>query len=269
MKTKHILAIMLSFCIGFTAGTAYIYPYKGGNDMATITPIAAGQTGATIITTINTNFTNVNGEVVANTSALGDKQNTITGAASTITGTNLTINRALISNASGKVAISTATSTELGYLSGVTSAIQTQINTKQNIAYGGAYRTNTTLVAVVGSDTNFAKIALSATPTILSGVTYVADGQLRVASTGVYRVSGNLSFGGADEITVCIFVNSTAREEGRVHAIKSSITNNPVSIETIISLSANDVIALGVTNRTASTPNVAVSCYSLMVQRLN
>lgn len=54
----------------------------------------------------------------------------ITGAATTIVSNNLTTDRALISNASGKVAVSTATSTELGYLSGVTSAIQTQLNSK-------------------------------------------------------------------------------------------------------------------------------------------
>ncbi|MBR2678565.1 MAG: hypothetical protein IKE63_04030 [Bacilli bacterium] len=58
------------------------------------------------------------------------KQATITGAATTITGNNLTANRALVSNASGKVAVSAVTSVELGYLSGVTSAVQTQLNAK-------------------------------------------------------------------------------------------------------------------------------------------
>jgi hypothetical protein len=57
------------------------------------------------------------------------KQNTITGAASTITSSNLTANRALLSNGSGKVAASAnVTSTELGYLDGVTSNIQSQFN---------------------------------------------------------------------------------------------------------------------------------------------
>lgn len=56
------------------------------------------------------------------------KQDKITGAATTITASNLTVNRALISNSSGKVAVSAITSTELGYLDGVTSSIQTQIN---------------------------------------------------------------------------------------------------------------------------------------------
>lgn len=59
------------------------------------------------------------------------KQDKITGAATTITDDNLTVNRALISNSSGKVAVSTITSTELGYLDGVTSNVQIQLNGKQ------------------------------------------------------------------------------------------------------------------------------------------
>lgn len=67
----------------------------------------------------------------AQTRALVDaKQDIITGAATTITEDNLTANRAIISNASGKVAASNVTSTELGYLSGVTSGVQTQLNNK-------------------------------------------------------------------------------------------------------------------------------------------
>lgn len=61
---------------------------------------------------------------------LDAKQATITGAATTIDDTDLTASRALVSNSSGKVAVSAVTSTELGYLDGVTSAIQTQLGTK-------------------------------------------------------------------------------------------------------------------------------------------
>ena len=59
---------------------------------------------------------------------LDEKQATISGGASTITSSNLTTNRALISNGSGKVAVSAVTSTELGYLDGVTSNIQDQLD---------------------------------------------------------------------------------------------------------------------------------------------
>ena len=58
------------------------------------------------------------------------KQDKVSGGASTILSSNLTASRALVSNASGKVAVSPVTSTELGYLDGVTSNIQTQLNGK-------------------------------------------------------------------------------------------------------------------------------------------
>lgn len=62
--------------------------------------------------------------------SINGKQATITGGASTITSANLTSSRALVSNGSGKVAVANVTSTELGYLDGVTSAVQTQINNR-------------------------------------------------------------------------------------------------------------------------------------------
>lgn len=68
------------------------------------------------------------------TDALNEKQDTITGAATSIVSDDLTINKALISNAEGKVAASTVSSTELGYLAGVTSKIQTQLDAKLNEA---------------------------------------------------------------------------------------------------------------------------------------
>ena len=58
------------------------------------------------------------------------KQATITGAATTITSSNLTEERVLISNDTGKVAVSDVTTTELNYLDGVTSNVQTQLNGK-------------------------------------------------------------------------------------------------------------------------------------------
>ena len=53
---------------------------------------------------------------------------TFNGAVSTIKDSNLTASRALISNSSGKVEVSAVTSTELEYLDGVTSSVQTQLN---------------------------------------------------------------------------------------------------------------------------------------------
>ena len=87
---------------------------------------------------------------------LNGKQATITGGASTITSTDLTASRALVSNSSGKVAVSAVTATELGYLDGVTSAIQTQLNAKvptSRTVNGKALSANITLSASdVGAD---------------------------------------------------------------------------------------------------------------------
>lgn len=57
-------------------------------------------------------------------------QPSITGAATTVTSSDLTASRAVISNSSGKIAVSDTTDTELSYVHGVTSAIQTQLNNK-------------------------------------------------------------------------------------------------------------------------------------------
>jgi hypothetical protein len=58
-------------------------------------------------------------------------QAAMTGAASTITTSNLTVSRALASDSSGKVVATAVTGTELGYLSGATSNIQSQLANRQ------------------------------------------------------------------------------------------------------------------------------------------
>ena len=77
----------------------------------------------TDVGTLKTNVGNIQ-------TALTSKQDKVVGGASTITEDNLTASRALVSNSSGKVAVSNVTSTELGYLDGVTSNVQTQLDKK-------------------------------------------------------------------------------------------------------------------------------------------
>lgn len=79
-----------------------------------------------------------------------EKEPNIVGGASTITSADLTINRALISSGTGKVIVSAVTNTELGFVGGVTSAIQTQINGKnrENMTQGGFCEVYSTLPTV-------------------------------------------------------------------------------------------------------------------------
>lgn len=88
------------------------------------------QTGSQVNSSISTHNSSTSAHNDIRTELSG-KQATITGGATTITTSNLTASRALVSNASGKVAVSEVTSTELGYLDGVTSNVQTQLNNKQ------------------------------------------------------------------------------------------------------------------------------------------
>ena len=84
--------------------------------------------------------------------ALTSKQDVIVGAASTITENNLATDRALVSNSSGKVAVSNVTSTELGYLDGVTSNVQTQLNKKLEKAPVTSVNSKTGAVQLNASD---------------------------------------------------------------------------------------------------------------------
>ena len=70
-----------------------------------------------------------NSQKAANTSFV---KSCLSGAVSTIATANLDGSKAVVSNSSGKIVASSVTSTELGYLSGVTSSVQTQINAKFN-----------------------------------------------------------------------------------------------------------------------------------------
>ena len=135
-------------------------------------------------TTTATELNFVSGVTSAIQTQLDAKQATITGAATTITTADLTIDRAVISNGSGKIAVSATTAAELGFVSGVTSAIQTQLNGKQATITGAATTiTSADLTAsrAVVSDGS-GKVAVSPTTSaeigFVSGVTSAIQTQL-------------------------------------------------------------------------------------------
>ena len=121
---------------------------------STAVPTIAVDSKGRITSASNTNITfpvtTVNGfagTVVLTTSDVAEGTNqyfttaraqaAITGGASSVVTANLTASRALVSDGSGKIAASaTTTTTEIGYLAGVTSAIQTQLNGKLNLTGG-------------------------------------------------------------------------------------------------------------------------------------
>ena len=85
----------------------------------------------------DTEFDYLDGVTSAIQTQINSKQATITGAATTIDDTDLTASRALISNSSGKVAVSAVTATELAILDGVT-ATTAELNIMDGVTVNAA-----------------------------------------------------------------------------------------------------------------------------------
>lgn len=208
-------------------------------DISTILP--------TVDQTYNASSTNAqSGTAVA--SAISTKQATITGAATTITSSNLTANRALISNGSGKVAVSTTTSTELGYVNGVTSAIQTQFNTITNKIPSAATSSNQLAdKAFVNSSINAvaayyvtadATGNAFATKAALDTGPYYHDGTARTPTENDYAIVSadethdnactRYSYTGS-QWSFQYIVNDTPFTQAQINAINSGITSTLVS----------------------------------------
>lgn len=132
-------------------------------DKTKLDGIANGANKTVVDTALNSTSTNPVQNKVIN-SALSGKQATITGGASTIASDNLTANRALISNGSGKVAVSTVTNTELGYLSGVTSKIQAQLTNLSDGKAPNSHASNTSTYGISTAALYGHAMATSTTP---------------------------------------------------------------------------------------------------------
>lgn len=113
-----------------------------------VTSSATGKIEVSSVTSTELGY--VSGVTSAIQTQIDGKQATITGAATTIDDADLTASRALVSDGSGKVAVSNVTSTELGYLDGVTSAIQTQVDAKTPKLISLNAQTGTTYTLVLG-----------------------------------------------------------------------------------------------------------------------
>lgn len=160
--------------------------------------------GATAITVTGAEINYLSGATSNIQTQLNAKQATITGGATSIVSANLTASRALASDASGKVAVSAVTATELGYLSGVTSAIQTQINAKANTASptltgtvtAPTLRLTTTGDASLASSGHAFQIGATATDNLIIDTNEIQARNNGVAATlNLNADGGNISLG--------------------------------------------------------------------------
>jgi hypothetical protein len=182
---------------------------------------ASGKVGSTSITTAELN--RLNGVTSDIQTQLNNKQATITGAATTIDDTNLTASRAVVSDGSGKIAVSAVTSTEIGYLDGVTSAIQTQIDSKQATITGAA----TTI-----DDTN-----LTASRALAS------DGSGKVAVSAVTATELGYLDGVSSAIQTQLDAKGTTTEDAAIEARRTANIAGAVSTITTSDLTASRALA--------------------------
>ena len=97
--------------------------------------------------------------------------------------TGLTADRALISNSSGQVAVSAVTSTELGYLDGVTSAIQTQLNGKAASSHTHNYAGSS---SAGGSANSAVKLATART---INGTGFDGSSDINIQNNYLNKIS--------------------------------------------------------------------------------
>ena len=161
--------------------------YHGNTDITAklsgVTTIASGGTGAT--TAVGA-MANLGAAAAAHNHAAANITSGILPVARGGTGAGaLTANRALITDGSGNVAVSAITSTQLGYLSGVTGNIQSQINALASggntprIVYGSTFINGNTAAIIYYS-------GFSYVPYIV--VTYSSTGANWAGDNGAIKV---------------------------------------------------------------------------------
>jgi hypothetical protein len=205
---------------------------------------------------------------------INSKQATITGAATSITSSNLTASRALTSDASGKVAVSTVTDTELGYVSGVTSAIQTQLNNKQStsLTNGSILIGNVSNVATANAVTGDITISNAGVTAIGSGVIVNADVNASAAiaySKLAALTSGNILVGNVSNVATSVAMSGdiTITNAG-VTAIGAGVIVN-ADVNASAAIAYSKLAALTASRALASDASGFVSAATTTLTELN
>lgn len=183
----------------------------------------------------------------------------IAGAVSTILTTNLTGSRALQAGSGGKIEVSAVTSTELGHLDGVTSAIQTQLDAVESrraanlvsATFTGQVNMNDDLVVsgnlTVNGDTTTAN---SVNLVVEDRIIMLANSVTGAPSQdiGIFMNRGNQGNAALfyDEQTTSFVMGDT----------KSPMTNTLVSVVSLSNLSLGKLSFDGADLNTAITNNV-------------
>ncbi len=132
-------------------------------------------------------------------------------------GTPLTVSKALTTDGSGNLAASGTSSTELGYVTGVTSAIQTQLNSKQStltigdltdVGTDGIVVTNG-VGSVIGSGTSLAQHVSDASHNgYLSSTDWTTFNSKQAAGSYITALTGGVTASGPGSATATVVTNA-------------------------------------------------------------
>ena len=156
----------------------------------------------------------------ANWTTFNNKQDAIIGAATTITSSDLTALRVLVSDASGKVSANTVTTTTLSYLD-ATSSIQTQLNgkaivsgipTSGQIAFFNGTTNTITANSSFSWDNTLKKLVINSSSISSYNSGGIANDSLKVVSSnlGAGFAVQNLNFSGYSGIEYLSYMGTVA-----------------------------------------------------------
>jgi hypothetical protein len=183
----------------------------------------------------------------------------------------ITASRALISDANGLPTHSATTSIELGYVSGVTSAIQTQLNSKTDTFT--TISNNGTWASPAASTTYYAPIfggigiPLTTITTFLSAFTFAT----KIVGINVQHINNGGTQGSNQNVAIQLRNNTTSTSTQLINIQTNQI--NTVSkiwedYSLNVSIAANDQIALQINTPAWGTlPTNAVIRVTLFIQR--
>lgn len=165
----------------------------------------------------------------------------------------VTASRALASDASGYITQSAVTSTELGYVSGVTSSIQTQLNNKVDIVLAHYICNSSNATGTISSGTYTIIDFNESVVDTASAVTTGSGWKFTAPSTGYYEISAFITFSGAPDTDSYFTLYKNNSLVIDAWGIRQPPGDTAVfGIPKVISLAANDYIQVKAYQRTGS-----------------
>jgi hypothetical protein len=209
---------------------------KGDYNMATITTIDNGDSGAVVRGAINDNFTDVNAELEADTTAIGT--------------------------------LASLNTTEKSNLVG---AINEVIADKVESIYGEMWASSENAgTLTLSSSLAFSSFSSNLSLKIGNGITYESNA-LKIGTTGKYLINFTCAIGvNTDEsgVFIQLLKNGTALTNGKIREYFVTGEYRSISSSCIEDLTANDLIKIGFRAGQPTTFNLNVTNYHLTIVKV-